>query len=178
MAIKTFASGAVLYAADVNNYLMNQSVMVFADAATRNTAIPSPTEGMVTYLSDVNNFNVYDGASWLAFAGANTSYPNQSAITSGGFARPVPFAMAMATAVITGNGTINLPANRFTQSPLIIATGVSSTSTRTSVTTGAVTLSAGVYSVAVYVWTGATASTTACTVHLQGIQMTSAASAG
>jgi hypothetical protein len=178
MAIKTFASGAVLYAADVNSYLMNQSVMVFADAAARNSAITSPTEGMVTYLSDVNNFNVYDGASWIAFAGANTSYPNQTAITSGGYTRPTPFAMAMATATITGSGTINLPANRFTQTPLILATGVSSTTTRTSVTTGTITLAAGVYSVPVYVWSGAVASTVACVVHLQGIQMTSAASAG
>lgn len=178
MAYKTFTSGAVLYAAEINSNLMNQTVMVFADAAARTAALTAPTEGMVTYLNDVNTFSVYDGASWLAFAGANTSFPNQNVITSGGFARPTPFAMAMATATITGNGTINFPANRFSQSPLVIATGVSSTTTRTSVTTGTITLSAGVYSVPVYVWTGAVASSTACVVHLQGIQMTSAASAG
>jgi hypothetical protein len=86
--------------------------------------------------------------------------------------------MAMASATITGNGTINLPANRFTVTPLVIATGVSSTTTRTSVTTGTITLSGGVYSVPVYVWSGNSASSTACVVHLQGIQMTSAASAG
>jgi len=178
MAYKTFVSGAVLYAADINTNLMNQAVMVFASAAARNTALTAPTEGMVVYLSDVNNFEVYDGASWLAFAGANTSYPNQSSITSGGYTRPVPFAMAVATGSITGNGTINFPANRFSATPLVIATGSSSTTTRTSVTTGTITLASGIYSVPVYVWSGAVASTTACTVTIQGIQMTSAASAG
>jgi len=178
MAKKTFVSGELLYASDVNTYLMNQAVMVFADAATRTAAITSPSEGMVTYLSDVNNFNVYDGASWLAFAGASTSFPNQNVITSGGYARPTPFAMAVASASITGNGTINLPANRFSVTPSILATIISGTSTRTSVTVGTITLSAGVYSIPVYVWTGATAATAAATVHIQGIQMTSASATG
>jgi hypothetical protein len=178
MAKKTFVSGEVLYAADVNNYLMNQTVMVFASDAARGSAITSPTEGMVTYSSDVNNFSVYDGSSWLNFAGANTSYPNQSAITSGGYTRPVPFAMAVASASITGNGTINFPANRFSVTPTVLATVISGTSTRTSVTVGTITLSAGVYSIPVFVWTGASAATVAATVHIQGIQMTSASATG
>jgi hypothetical protein len=62
---KTFAVAEVLTAANVNTYLMQQSVMVFADASARSTAITSPSEGMVTYLSDSNTLWVYDGSAWI-----------------------------------------------------------------------------------------------------------------
>ena len=63
---KTFTAGEVLQAADVNDFLMDQSVMVFAGTAARGSAIPSPTEGMVTYLSDSDEVQVYDGSVFKA----------------------------------------------------------------------------------------------------------------
>jgi len=63
---KTFTAGEVLQAADVNDFLMDQSVMVFAGTAARGSAIPSPSEGMVTYRSDDDAVEVYDGSSWNA----------------------------------------------------------------------------------------------------------------
>jgi hypothetical protein len=51
---KIFVAEEILAAADVNGYLMDQSVMVFADAAARTAAIATPTEGMISYLSDTN----------------------------------------------------------------------------------------------------------------------------
>ena len=65
---KTFAVGEVLTATNVNTYLMQQSVMVFADSSARSTAISSPSEGMLTYLSDINAVQYYDGSSWRALA--------------------------------------------------------------------------------------------------------------
>lgn len=62
---KTFSDGEVLSAADVNGYLMDQSVMRFADSTARTAAIGTPTEGMVTYLDDVNQIEVYDGTAWV-----------------------------------------------------------------------------------------------------------------
>lgn len=59
---KVFTSGEILTAADVNSFLMDQSVMVFADSTARGSAIPSPSEGMATYLQDVNQLQVYDGS--------------------------------------------------------------------------------------------------------------------
>lgn len=64
MAYKTFTAGTLATASDVNTYLMNQTVMVFADAAARNAALTSPTEGMVCYLTGNDHLTVYDGASW------------------------------------------------------------------------------------------------------------------
>jgi hypothetical protein len=47
---KNFTAGAVLTASDVNNYLMEQSVMVFASAAARDAAVTAE-EGMVCFLN-------------------------------------------------------------------------------------------------------------------------------
>lgn len=64
---KTFAAGEVLAAADVNTFLMQQTLMVFADTTARDAAITAPSEGMFTYLSDVNLLTFYDGAAWQEF---------------------------------------------------------------------------------------------------------------
>lgn len=61
---RTFTDGQVLTAAQVNTYLMEQSIMVFATAAARGTAITSPTEGMFAYLADTNNLTYYNGTAW------------------------------------------------------------------------------------------------------------------
>lgn len=63
---KTFVDGDVLTAAEVNTYLMQQSVMVFASSAARTSGIAAPSEGMLTYLSDTNAVEYYDGSSWVA----------------------------------------------------------------------------------------------------------------
>lgn len=65
MAYKQFTPD-VLSSADVNTYLMKQSVVTFADATTRtNTLGTSIPEGMVTYLADSNTFWYYDGSAWV-----------------------------------------------------------------------------------------------------------------
>jgi hypothetical protein len=66
---KTFVSGDVLTAADVNGYLM-QGVLVFASAAARTSAIASPQEGQYSYLKDTNVTQYYDGAAWVNAGGS------------------------------------------------------------------------------------------------------------
>ena len=58
---KTFNSGDVLTSADVQGYLMDQAVMVFAGTAARGSAIPSPSAGMVAY-STATGLQVYKGS--------------------------------------------------------------------------------------------------------------------
>jgi hypothetical protein len=73
MSRKVFTAGEVLAAADVNSFLMDQSVMSFAGTASRGSAIPSPVEGMTTFLEDSNILSIYDGSNWktsLATTGA------------------------------------------------------------------------------------------------------------
>ena len=63
---KTFTAGAVLTASDVQNYLQDQSVMVFGGTAARSSAIGTANfeEGMLTYLTDVDKLQVYTGAAF------------------------------------------------------------------------------------------------------------------
>jgi hypothetical protein len=69
---KLFNTGDVLTAAQVNTYLNEQTVMVFASAAARTTALTSVlAEGMVSYLQDTNSVQVYNGTAWVAVGGSS-----------------------------------------------------------------------------------------------------------
>ena len=64
---KLFATGDVLTAAQVNTYLNEQTVMVFADSAARTSALSGVlAEGMMSYLQDTNSVEVYDGSNWVS----------------------------------------------------------------------------------------------------------------
>jgi len=68
---EVFVAGQILTAAEMN-VVSDQTVMSFAGTAARGSAIPSPTEGMVTYLEDVNGLTVYDGSAWIPAASGAT----------------------------------------------------------------------------------------------------------
>jgi len=69
---KLFSTGDVLSASDVNLYLQQQTVMVFASAAARTTALASVlAEGMVTYLKDTDVVEIYTGAAWVSLDDPN-----------------------------------------------------------------------------------------------------------
>jgi hypothetical protein len=59
-----FVNGQTLPASRVQDYLMDQTVMVFADSTARAAALPTPTAGMVTYLVDSGNLWFYTGSTW------------------------------------------------------------------------------------------------------------------
>jgi hypothetical protein len=63
---KVWSAGEVLAAADVNGYLMDQSVMVFSSAAARDSSVAIPSEGMLAYLTDSNSLLAYDGSNWVS----------------------------------------------------------------------------------------------------------------
>jgi hypothetical protein len=119
LGFKTFATGDVLSAADVNGYLM-QGVLVFASAAARNAAITSPQEGQFAFTKDTNGLWYYDGAAWVA-SGATGDIEGVTAgtgITGGGTSGTVTITNDMATTITaagdivvgTGSGTYdNLP---------------------------------------------------------------------
>jgi hypothetical protein len=80
MPKKTFTAGEVLAAADVNTFLMDQSVMTFADSGARGSAIGTATEGMLTYLNDSDSYQSWNGSAWT---GLVPQSPN--AVINGGF---------------------------------------------------------------------------------------------
>lgn len=74
MAYKVFSNGSTLPASDLNTYLMNQTVMVFASSTARTAAL-TPTEGMITYLEDTNALEYYNGSAW-ATVGVDSTLTN------------------------------------------------------------------------------------------------------
>jgi hypothetical protein len=71
---RTFTAGEVLTASNVQNFLQNQSVMVFADSTARATSIGTANfeEGMVSYLENSDTVEVYNGATWGSIAPTST----------------------------------------------------------------------------------------------------------
>jgi hypothetical protein len=74
---REFAAGEPLTATNVDDFLMKQSVMKFADGAARDlalgTAVVSPNalrEGMIAYLDDTDDVLKYDGSAWVTVAAA------------------------------------------------------------------------------------------------------------
>jgi hypothetical protein len=76
LGYKSFSSGEVLTAANLQGYAVDQSVMVFATAAARTTALPAPSQGMLTFLSD-------SGTTWQYFAVYDASTNPGGAKTAG-----------------------------------------------------------------------------------------------
>jgi len=69
---KLFVNGNTLSASDLNTYVQQQTVMVFASAAARTTALSGVlAEGMISYRKDSHVVEVYNGSSWVS-AGASS----------------------------------------------------------------------------------------------------------
>jgi len=69
---KDFTAGDILTAAQVDTYLMQQSVMRFANSSARTTALTGVlAEGMLSYLDDTNTVQVYNGSSWVNVGGSS-----------------------------------------------------------------------------------------------------------
>jgi hypothetical protein len=87
---KNFVAGAVLLESDLDSYLMRQTVMVFASASARDSALSGVlVEGMHAYLSDKNWLTYYDGSAWVIRTGrigvsltAATASINSASLTS------------------------------------------------------------------------------------------------
>lgn len=97
---KTFTTGEVLTAGDVNGYLM-QGINVFASEAARDAAITAPAEGQFAFTKDNNSLWYYTGSAWAA-SGATGDIEGVTAgvgISGGGTSGTVTITNSMATAI-------------------------------------------------------------------------------
>lgn len=116
LGFKSFSSGDILTAADVNGYLM-QGVWVFANAAARTAAVTSPQEGNVSYLSDTNSLEIYSGSAWVAYgAGDITAVTTgtDSGLTGGGSSGAIDLKLKLEFDAETGT-TYTLTAGNLNQ---------------------------------------------------------------
>jgi hypothetical protein len=115
---KLFATGDVLTAAQVNTYLMQQTVMVFASSAARTTALSGVlAEGMVSYLQDTNSLEVYDGSAWVGATGDITALTAGTGISISSATGPIPtVAIDSTVATLTGSQTLT---NKTLTAPVI-----------------------------------------------------------
>lgn len=81
---KVWTAGEVLQASELQGYIQDQTVMVFAGTAERASAIGTPTEGMVTYLTSDNSTTVWTGAAWEALGGDAAGGFENSLLLMGG----------------------------------------------------------------------------------------------
>lgn len=64
MPYKIFQDGDVLTATEVNEYMMEQQIGVYASSAVRATAIPTPVHGQMSFTKDDNKLAYFDGSTW------------------------------------------------------------------------------------------------------------------
>ena len=112
----TFTAGEILTAANLN-VVSDQTVMVFDDAAARTTAIPSPVEGMVTYLKSDDSLTKFNGS---AFVPIGTILQVVSAVKTDAFSASVG---AGASTALTGLTASITPSS--TSSKLLIEFAIS-----------------------------------------------------
>lgn len=69
LGFKDFTAGDVLTAAQVDGYLMRQTIMVFASTSARDTALSGNLEeGMFAFTTDTNSVYYYTGSAWVIYS--------------------------------------------------------------------------------------------------------------
>ena len=134
---KLFVSGDVLTAAQVNTYLNEQTVMVFASSAARTSALSAVlAEGMMSYLQDSNTVFYYDGAAWNALASGDiTAITAGNGITVTSGTGPVP-TVEIDTAVTVDKTTAQTLTNKTLTSPALTTPTISTLTTNGDVLYG------------------------------------------
>ena len=77
LGARLFPAFSKLTSAQVNGYLMDQTIMRFASVAARDAAFggagePTLAEGMTCYLDDTNQIQSYNGSAWVGVAASST----------------------------------------------------------------------------------------------------------
>ena len=143
---KVFSVGEVLTAADVNDYLMEQSISIFANSTARDAQITSPIEGMFCYLADSDVLQLYT-TSWNDFIGAgDISAVNAGTnLSGGGTAGAVTLNLAIDSAVAFADQTASaIVLKDYAETDVAISYGTDLAINLANGNTGSVTLTGNV----------------------------------
>jgi hypothetical protein len=112
------------------NDLADATVMTFAGTAVRGSAIPSPTEGMVTYLADENVVQVFDGSAYKPVGGL---VEVKHVLKTNTFTASVTAGNNVAVTDLSITHEVRNPANRLIISAFFGAIGSSSQTTQVGI---------------------------------------------
>jgi hypothetical protein len=103
LGARLFPAFSKLTSAQVNGYLMDQTIMRFASTAARDAAFggsgePTLAEGMTCYLDDTNMLQSYNGTAWIDIA---------SSTERNGLWRVSPTTVAGTGVTLNTNGTVS-----------------------------------------------------------------------
>jgi hypothetical protein len=139
LGYKAFSAGAVLTAAQVQGYLQDQAVMLFASSAARTTALASPSQGMTTYLTDSNTY-------WQYFDAYNSSTNPGGAASAGWY----PLSGSVAFHGVRDNTSLSIANTTFTNITFNTFSNMGMTLDSTSTPAAITVPTAGFYRITAY----------------------------
>ena len=100
---KLFVNSTTLSASDLNTYVQQQTVMVFADSTARTTALSGVVSaGMISYLTGTNSLETYNGSAWVANGVGDVTLTGTQTLTNKTLTSPI-------ISTISNTGTLTLP---------------------------------------------------------------------
>ena len=133
---KTWAAGEILTASDLNGYLRDQSIPIFATTTARDAAITAPTEGQFCFVTADDAPYIYV-TSWVAYDQVWKSWtPTWAGVTKG--TSPVEtYAYIRIGKLVIAHGSLQLGTAGAVTGSVTVTMPVTSATTAISTTAGA-----------------------------------------